>query len=52
MNEFLKLRLSKQDKAFLQLEAKKNRMSLSSYVRTRILSNTINRNGYAKSEIS
>ena len=34
MREFVRLRLSKQDKEFLQVEAKKNRMSLSSYVRT------------------
>ena len=45
MREFVRLRLSKQDKEFLQLEATKNRMSLSSYVRTRVLNNTIDKNG-------
>ena len=44
MREFVRLRLSKQDKEFLQLEATKNRMSLSSYVRTRVLNNTIDKN--------
>lgn len=45
MKEFVRLRLSKQDKEFLQLEATKNKMSLSSYVRTRVLNNTIDKNG-------
>jgi hypothetical protein len=43
MKEFVRLRLSKQDKEFLQIEAIKNRMSLSSYVRTRVLNNTIDK---------
>ena len=43
MKEFVRIRLSKQDKEFLQLEATKNRMSLSSYVRTRVLNNTIDK---------
>ena len=37
MNDFIRLRLSKEDKEVLQDIATKNMMSLSSYVRTRIL---------------
>ena len=37
MNDFIRLRISKEDKEVLQDIAIKNRMSLSSYVRTRIL---------------
>jgi hypothetical protein len=36
MNEFVRLRLSKQDKEFLQLEATKNKMTLSAYVRSKL----------------
>ena len=36
-NDFIRLRISKEDKEVLQDIATKNRMSLSSYVRTRIL---------------
>ena len=36
MNDFIRLRISKEDKEVLQDIATKNRMSLSSYVRTRI----------------
>tara|TARA_B100000963_G_scaffold339237_1_gene336818 strand:+ start:285 stop:428 length:144 start_codon:yes stop_codon:yes gene_type:complete len=45
MEEFVRLRLSKVDKQFLKEEAKKHRMSLSSYVRTRVLINTKHNNG-------
>ena len=37
MNDFIRLRISKEDKEVLQDIATKNMMSLSSYVRTRIL---------------
>ena len=37
MNDFIRLRISKEDKEVLQDIATKNRMSLSSYVRARIL---------------
>ena len=37
MNDFIRLRLSKEDKHLLQDIATKNRISVSSYVRTRIL---------------
>ena len=41
MNDFIRLRLSKEDKHILQDIATKNRMALSSYVRTRILTKNI-----------
>jgi len=37
MKEFVRLRLSKQDKEFLQIEAIKNKMTLSAYVRSTLL---------------
>ena len=36
MKEFVRLRLSKQDKEFLQIEAIKNKMTLSAYVRSKL----------------
>ena len=44
MNDFIRLRISKEDKHLLQDIATKNRMSLSSYVRTRILNKNILQN--------
>lgn len=41
MKEFVRLRLSTEDKDFIQQEASKNRMSVSAYVRTRVLNNTV-----------
>lgn len=37
MNDIITLRLCKQDKEFLQREAKKQRLTLSAYVRTKML---------------
>lgn len=39
MSELVKLMVSKEDKNFLITEAKKHRLSLSAYVRTKILNN-------------
>ena len=38
MNEIISLKLCKQDKDFLKKEAKKERLTLSAYVRTKMLS--------------
>lgn len=35
--EFIRFRLSKQDKQFLQIEASKNKLKLSAYVRNKLL---------------
>jgi predicted HicB family RNase H-like nuclease len=37
MNEYIKLRISKEDKRLLTNEAKKHRLSISAYVRTKML---------------
>ena len=37
MTDIITLKLSKQDKAFLKKEAKKERLTLSAYVRTKML---------------
>ena len=37
MNDIITLKLCKQDKEFLQQEAKKQRLTLSAYVRTKML---------------
>jgi len=39
MNEFIKLRVSKEDKQILTSEAKKHRLTMSAYVRTIMLNN-------------
>ena len=38
MNEIISLKISREDKDFLNNEAKKKRLTLSSYVRYKILS--------------
>ena len=38
MDEIISLKLSTSDKAFLKKEAKKERLTLSAYVRTKMLS--------------
>lgn len=41
MNEIISLKLSKEDKRFLQGEAQKERLTLSSYIRNRMLSGNV-----------